>query len=161
MPRRTAHCETDRIWRLLLAAVEQLHGRGFTGIRALPYFGAVGYWRIDVTAAANLRSGVNLPERDADAVFRTTEGGFPRVGGLVVESSTTVDDVADEILRHLGSPREVIYFNDPEYCRWFADLRRLSYEIGIPPSAFQEFHDGWRCGEVDIAPPPGWEKGQW
>lgn len=160
MPRTADKREKDRIWRLLLAAVEHLHGLGFTGIRGLPYFGAVGYWRIEVTTADNLHSGVNLPERDSDAVFRATEGGFPRVGGLLVEPSTTVDDVANEILRSLGFPREVIYFNDTEYCSWFAELRRRSDEIGFPPAAFGDYFYGWRCGEVDIAPPPGWEK-QW
>ena len=157
MPRIADKREKDRIWRLLLAAVEKLHDRGLTGIRALPYFGAVGYWRIEVTAAANLHSGTRHPERDPDAVFRTTEAEFPRVGGLAIEPSTTVDDVADEIVRSLGSPREVTYFDDTEYCSWIAELRRRSDEIGFPPAAFGDYFTGWRCGDVDIAPPPGWE----
>lgn len=48
----------------------------------------------------------------------------------------------DEILRQLGSPREVIYSNDVENCGWFAELRGLSEEIGFPPSVFEEFHNG-------------------
>lgn len=70
---------TDRpaprhVCSLLLAAVEDLHDRGLTGIRALPYFGPVGYWRLEVTTADNLPNGVTLPLRDADAAFRATEG---------------------------------------------------------------------------------------
>lgn len=104
MARIEQHPAPDRSWSLLLAAVERLHDRGLTGIRALPYFGPVGYWRIETTTAVNLPSGVNLPARDEDAVFRESEGSFPRIGELVVSPSTTADDVADEILRRLGSP---------------------------------------------------------
>lgn len=149
-----------REWRLLLAAIERLHDRGLTGIRALPYFGAVGWWRIEITTAVNLPSGVNLPVRDEGAVFRVSEASFPRLGALEVSSSTTVDQVADEILRSLGSPEESTYFNDREYCRWFAGIRRQAEALDFPPSAFQEFHIGWRCGETDIAPPPGWAEMQ-
>ena len=152
---------TDRsaprqVWPLLLAAVEDLHDRELTGIRALPYFGPVGYWRLEVTTADNLANGVHLPLRDDDAVSRATEGGFPRVGDLIISTRTSARDVADEILRGLGSPREVRYFNDADYCRWFAAMRRRAEEIGAPPSAFEDFHSGWRCGTTEIDPPPGW-----
>lgn len=157
MARIEQHPAPERSWSLLLAAVERLHDRGLTGIRALPYFGPVGYWRIEITTAVNLPSGVNLPARDEDAVFRESEGSFPRIGELVVSPSTTADDVADEILRRLGTPRETTYVNDREYCAWFAAMRHQAEAIGSPPSAFEEFHNGWRCGVTDIAPPPGWE----
>lgn len=157
MARIEQHPAPERSWSLLLAAVERLHDRGLTGIRALPYFGPVGYWRIEITTAVNLPSGVNLPARDEDAVFREPDGSFPRIGELVVSPSTTADDVADEILRRLGTPRETTYVNDREYCAWFAAMRHQAEAIGSPPSAFEEFHNGWRCGVTDIAPPPGWE----
>ncbi len=144
------------VWPLLLAAVEDLHDRGFAGIRALPYFGPVGYWRLEVTTADNLPNGVDLPPRDEDAVFRATEGAFPHVGDLTVSIRTSARDVADEILRGLGSPSQVRYFNDADYCRWFAAMRHRAEEIGAPPSAFEDFHSGWRCGTEEIDPPPGW-----
>lgn len=149
--------DRDRSWTLLLAAVSRLHDRGLTGIRALPYFGPVGYWRIEITTAVNLPSGVNLPARDQDAVFCASGGSFPRIGELVITDATTADDVAGEILRGLGSPIQATYFNDHEYCTWFAAMRQQAETIGSPPSAFEEFHNGWRCGATDIAPPPGWE----
>lgn len=153
--------ESDRsaplhVWPLLLAAVEALHGRGLTGIRALPHFGPVGYWRVAITTADNLSSGINLPERDPESVLRLTEGDFPRLGAVTVTGRTTVDEVADELHRRLGAPREATYFNDAEYCRWFAAMRRRAEEIGAPPSAFDDHHSGWRCGTTEIEPPPGW-----
>lgn len=160
MPRTERNLDPHLCWRLLLAAVQRLHERGLTGIRVLPYFGAVGLWRIEVTTAINLRSGVNLPARDDDAVFRATEASFPRIGELVVLPSTTVDQVADEIHRGLGSPTEATYFNDREYCSWFNGIRQQAEALGSPPSAFEEFHNGWRCGATAIAPPPGWEVAQ-
>ena len=145
-----------REWQLLLAAVERLHDRGLTGIRAIPSYGPVGYWRLEVTTADNLCDGVNLPLRDEDTSLRFSAGDFPRVGKIVIDAGTTVDEVADELRRAIGSPREATYFNDAEYCDWFARMRARSEWIGRPPTGFGEYQTGWRCGEEEIAPPPGW-----
>lgn len=161
MPQTQPDLDSGLCWRLLLAAVQLLHKRGLTGLRVVPSIAAVGWWRIEITTAANLRSGVNLPARDENAVFRATEGAFPRVGELEVLPSTTVGQVADEILRELGSFTGAGYVNDREYCGWFAGMRRQAEALGSPPSAFDEFHNGWRCGAFDITPPPGWEAAQW
>lgn len=99
MPRSTDVSSCDRIWALLLAAVEELHGRGFTAVRAIPSFGPVGYWRLQITTAVNLRDGVNLPLLDDSAVFGLSAGGFPTVGSLEVSATTTADEVAEEFLR--------------------------------------------------------------
>lgn len=156
MPRSTDVSSFDRIWPLLLAAVEELHGRGFTAVRVIPTFGPVGYWRLQITTAVNLRDGVNLPFRDDSTVFGLSAGGFPSVGSLEVSAATTVDEVAEEFLRCLGSPRAETYFNDDEYCLWFAAMRRQADELDSPPAAFSDEHSGWRCAGVDITPPPGW-----
>lgn len=76
---------------------------------------------------------------------------------LEVTPSTTASDVADEILRELRVSEDSVHPDDAEYCRWFSDVRRSADEIGAPPAAFSDDHLGWRCGSVDIAPPPGWE----
>ena len=125
-------------------------------LRVIPTFGPVGYWRLQITTAVNLRDGVNLPFRDDSAVFGLSAGGFPSVGSLEVSAATTVDEVAEEFLRCLGSPRAETYFNDDEYCLWFAAMRRQADELDSPPAAFSDEHSGWRCAGVDITPPPGW-----
>ncbi len=154
-----AHAETidtHREWKLLLAAVECLHGRGLTGLRAIPHHGPVGYWRFAVTHATNLTGGVRFPARDDDAVFAVSAGGFPTVGTLEVGPETTADRVADEILRHLGSPAQVTAVDDAGYVEWFSHLRRRADELDQPPAAFSDSGSGWCCGETAIDPPPGW-----
>lgn len=151
--------DRNREWKLLLAAVERLHERGLTGIRALPSFGSVGFWRFEITTARNLRAGVNLPPRDEDAVLRLSAGSFPLIVDLLVSAETTVDEVADELFTALGSPRETSTPHDREYCEWFAGTRRRAEELDAPPSAFGEYQSSWRCGETEIDPPPGWTLG--
>jgi len=152
----TEPVDINREWKLLLAAVELLHGRGLTGIRAIPAFTPVGYWRFHATTAENLPSGVNFPPRDCEAMFRVSEASFPQLGSLRVGPETTAEEVADEILHSLGSPSECTYFNDAEYCRWFSLMRRRAEELGAPPSAFGDYQSTWRCGTTEIDPPPGW-----
>ena len=160
MPTENATTTVDRHreWKLLLAGVERLHDRGFTGIRAIPAFAPVGYWRFHATTAVNLPGGVSFPPRDDDAMFSVTEASFPQVGSLRIDPDTSADEVADEILRSLGSPTECTYFNDVEYCEWFSRMRRRAEELGDPPSAFGDFQSTWRCGAIEIEPPPGWNK---
>jgi len=66
--------------------------------------------------------------------------------------------VADEILRNLGDAPGAGYFNDWEYCEWFAEMRSQAEALDSPPIAFEDYHYGWRCGTTDITPPPGWEQ---
>ncbi|GLB63956.1 hypothetical protein NCCP2495_18350 [Dietzia sp. NCCP-2495] len=63
--------------------------------------------------------------------------------------------MADEILRNLGDAPGAGYFNDREYCEWFAEMRSQAEAFGSPPAAFEEFQSEWHCGTVDITPPPG------
>lgn len=147
------------VWKLLLAAVECLHGRGFTGLRAIPHYGPVGHWRFVVTPASNLTRGVTFPPRNDEAVFAVSAGGFPTVGSLQIGPETTIDRVADEILRHLGSPAVIAYVDDAGYVEWYSRMRGRAEELDQLPSAFSDSGSGWHCGETAIDPPPGWLEG--
>ena len=146
-------------WKLLLAAVECLHGRGFTGLRAIPHHGPVGYWRFAVAPAANLTGGVSFPPRGDDAVFTVSAGGFPTVGTLRIGPETTVDRVADEILRHLGSAAAVTSADDVAYVEWYSRMRLRAEQVDGRPSAFSDSDSTWRLGDEATDPPPGWVEG--
>lgn len=148
--------ETHRWWRLPLAAVARLHERGHTGIRAIPHDGPVGYWRLLVSPAVNLRGGTGPDVRSIDDASYHSTGAWPELFGLEVGPRTTVDDAADALWRRLGEPRGCTYHDDEEYVAWYAALLRHADRAGSPPTAFGEYSSGWTCGGRPVDPPPGW-----
>lgn len=137
----------------ILQAVQVLHDRGYHAVRVWPGMNASGTsWRIAILDASNVtfEHGYLRPVDDARTVNYTT-AGKTNFGDGEVTVATTIDDVADLILRSLPElvRTETLIPHDADYVHWYAGLIEQCMSAEQLPIAYSDSYD----------PPPGWEIG--
>lgn len=110
---------------LILESVSVLHQRGHQRLRVYPNIAGTGMaWRLRVVDVDNTRfqdDGLHWPEWD-DASFAYTTAARYDVGGMIVDSNCTRDEVADHILRAFTEPSRAGHGRDWMYAGWFVEM---------------------------------------
>lgn len=136
----------DGVPMRILAAVRELHQRGYLRVRALPGVSPSGmYWRVTITAEGG------------DPLRFTTGDRTEFVGGAEI-AGRTVSGIADVILESFPGLRADQ--GDPAYAVWFAGLVDQAEQADELPIAYADYFDdsngweiGWGTGVRYPAPP--------
>ena len=140
--------------RALLEAVEELHRRGYEGLRATPYLYATGHWRCELSV-------VGQPYRGVDKIFGYSEAQeWQGLGGPENREATPIQ-IADalERLPALQATR----FACPAYRVWYSVLLQVTAPAALPYLFSDSGYDAVKAGAVHysrLGPDQKWTTGE-
>ncbi|MBM7366960.1 O-acetyl-ADP-ribose deacetylase [Gordonia hydrophobica] len=119
----------------ILQGIREVHRRGYSAVRFVPYLYAIGTWRIEISTSDNVEDQGAAPSVGTGPALRYSSASGCEFAGAIVTGATPVGAVADLILAEL--PRAV-RAPSTGYLRWLDDLIDACLDRRALPIAFDD-----------------------